>query len=490
MAVPLLTLGSTFWVVALTLLPTVRESMVFLVGTCVWLVANGVLSWIVLFREKRLLFVVNVVQVLLFALLFCQIDCVLGRQHYRVMEEPSLSDWQWFAWSHALSAADLLHLLSGYGLGFNAIEHRSPLVSVLLVVMHLHVSVYIVGLLARRVLRLLSSQNGPTNLMLRRRWKERLQFAFLIGMAVVGCATLLTASLGRWPPLDWFLWPIEQALRTLDLGGVFEIFRWRLHSLDASLWPATLGLAFRVVVGFMILSALHAWMLRHLGVLAPRPLDDFVDGLMHPQDDVRAAAAEALGQIGPPAQEAVPVLVLTVEDLCYHVGRASRNALVQIGPAPAYLVPELIGELRHSNWAIRRSAVEALKKIGPPALAAVPLLVEMLADDDPTIGGHVEAALHAIYPGWEQGSLACQAIPPLIRKLNHPDRRIRQQAADVLGRLGESAFKAVPALMRAAADAEEYVRLSATWALDRIEPSWKETCFVRTSLLEEAGLSS
>src|SRR5687768_15552619 len=88
MVISFLTVGSALWLALLTLLPSCQASLLFLWGTAFWLVCNSVVSWLVLLQKKRLLFTVNVLQVLLFAMLFCQIHHVLGPHHFRLTENP------------------------------------------------------------------------------------------------------------------------------------------------------------------------------------------------------------------------------------------------------------------------------------------------------------------------------------------------------------------------------------------------------------------
>lgn len=485
MATTFLTVGSAVWLVLLTLLPACQASVVFLCGTIIFLATNSVVSWIVLFQKKRLLFTVNVLQVLLFAMLFCQVHRVMGPHHFRVVEGPMLTDWHLFAWSHALHAADLLHFLGGYGLRYNLIEHRSFLAGALLVVMHLHVSVYIIGLIVRRVMRGLP--RGTIDPVQRRLWKTRLLATFHYGSLTVALLVVLTAHFSRWPFADCLLWPLEQTLRTVDVGGIFKISGYHLHNVDQSFWCNLLGLLFRIVVGFVVVRSLHACHLRWLGGRALRPLEDFVDDLHHPHEKVREAAALALREIGIDAAAAVPTLILTIDDDSASVATATRRALERVCPSHPFAVPDLAEQLRHPNWAIRRAAVEALGKMGPAALGAVPFLVAKLADDDPTIANLAEQALQSIYPGWERGSLALNAVPVLIERLNHRKPAIRQSAADVLRRLGPGARRAVPALLRALGDDEEYPRLSAEWALDAIQPSWRHFKGRRLPLYVEAG---
>src|SRR5438046_810484 len=103
----ILLVGSATWVAALTLWPTLQANVLFLAGTFAWLLVNCVNSLMVLIRQKRFALLLNLLQILVFALAHCQLFQVLGQGAYQAEREPQLFDWQLFAWAHAASAADL-----------------------------------------------------------------------------------------------------------------------------------------------------------------------------------------------------------------------------------------------------------------------------------------------------------------------------------------------------------------------------------------------
>ncbi|MGC8880568.1 MAG: HEAT repeat domain-containing protein, partial [Anaerolineae bacterium] len=76
-------------------------------------------------------------------------------------------------------------------------------------------------------------------------------------------------------------------------------------------------------------------------------------------EDVRQAAARALGKIGDAA--AVPALIEALRDEDEDVRQAAAEALGKIGDAAA--VPALIEALRDEDMWVRRAAAEALGKI-------------------------------------------------------------------------------------------------------------------------------
>ena len=86
-------------------------------------------------------------------------------------------------------------------------------------------------------------------------------------------------------------------------------------------------------------------------------------------------AAEALGKMGPLAEDAIPALVATVhvQDKFGRDSFHNFSALASIGKAS---VPALMKLLQHRDLAIRENAAQALGLIGRDAAPALPVLVE------------------------------------------------------------------------------------------------------------------
>ena len=70
------------------------------------------------------------------------------------------------------------------------------------------------------------------------------------------------------------------------------------------------------------------------------------------------------------------------------------------------------------------------------------------------------------------GEHAAPAVPALIAYFEHRHYFVRSSAADALGKLGKHAAPAVPALIKCLEDREDFVRCSAATLVDRfdIEP--------------------
>lgn len=140
-------------------------------------------------------------------------------------------------------------------------------------------------------------------------------------------------------------------------------------------------------------QAVHA--LVHFGPVAVRPL---ISRLRDVSVQVRHAAAFALGNMGPAAEDAVPALARALEDMDVQVRQTAAWALAAIGPAAKDAVPELIRAVRDSNRVVQANAAQALGAIGPAAKDASLVLAQALYGAHTYMWGNVASALKAIGP--------------------------------------------------------------------------------------------
>ena len=177
-------------------------------------------------------------------------------------------------------------------------------------------------------------------------------------------------------------------------------------------------------------------------------LDAVLDAVY--RDAVRAVAAEALVKIGTPA---VPALIQALRDRSENVRFAAAEALGKLGDPQA--VPALIQALGDSDWYVRRAAAEALVKIGTPA---VPALIRALGDSDSDVRA---------VAAWALVKIGTPAVPALIKALGDWwSENVRRAAAEALGDLGDP--QAVPPLIQALGDDWDAVRFAAAWALGKL----------------------
>jgi len=146
----------------------------------------------------------------------------------------------------------------------------------------------------------------------------------------------------------------------------------------------------------------------------------WIHSLGDPSPAARLTAAEALGNMGPIARQAVPALARATRDPDLSVRSAAIGALGGIGPFAEAALPELMTALLDGKTGLP-VASQALYRIGP---AAVPPLIESLAAPD------IEGRAHAVL-----AKLGAVAVPALKRALNDPREPVRSSAATTLARI-------------------------------------------------------
>jgi len=151
-----------------------------------------------------------------------------------------------------------------------------------------------------------------------------------------------------------------------------------------------------------------------------------VEALKHPDDDLRARAADLLGCLGPEAKTAAAALGERLQDASLDVRRAAAGALLRIR-----------------------------------ADGAIPALVASLGDKDPIMRGRAGVAL---------ARMGKTAVPALAEALKGKDRYARAAAVYALGRIGADARPAVPALLDMLKGKDPYLRAVAASALKKIDP--------------------
>jgi HEAT repeat protein len=192
----------------------------------------------------------------------------------------------------------------------------------------------------------------------------------------------------------------------------------------------------------------------------------------------REAAAQAVGQIGPPAAAATEALISALGAQDERLRATSAWALGRIGPAASAAAPKLAALMRSdpspqvrddARWARYRvqregSIKELVKLVGEDRDAERQMAVQILG---------------------EKGPAAAEAIPALVDVLRHRSSRpsnggvsdgegfarVRLTAAWALGEIATTEVIAVETLRKVAADSAEAtaIRDEATKALKKIE---------------------
>ena len=204
-----------------------------------------------------------------------------------------------------------------------------------------------------------------------------------------------------------------------------------------------------------------------------------IEQLYHPDEKARSRAALSLGEQGDSSVAGVLVEAIAAEpdfavreDMTWALARMAGAALDpliallhderpaarhqaahvlgKIGDARA--VDALIGALSDADATVTRKAVFSLRQIGDER--ALPALVALLGGDNLETQATVSDALEAFGPA---------AVPLLIGALADERDSVREQAADVLGLIGDTA--AIPALVEALNDPQADVRFAVVSAL-------------------------
>ncbi|MDQ7780410.1 MAG: HEAT repeat domain-containing protein [Planctomycetota bacterium] len=231
-------------------------------------------------------------------------------------------------------------------------------------------------------------------------------------------------------------------------------------------------------------------------IKSARPVPDLIKAMNDDDDRVKDAAMQALGEIGPPAAEAVPALV--------EMMRCSQacDALSKIGSAS---VPALIKAMNDDDYRVKHGAMRALGEMVPPAAEAILALVEMIEDSE---------ARDAL----EKMGSAC--VPALMKTLGNANGEVRGNCVKVLGRLrpvtsevrdallgllgtdkdpkvrleiayeigrwATEAASVVPALTETLRDSDADVRLNAVYSLGRFGPAAKSASLQLISMLRDS----
>ncbi|NQT16942.1 MAG: HEAT repeat domain-containing protein, partial [Planctomycetes bacterium] len=238
---------------------------------------------------------------------------------------------------------------------------------------------------------------------------------------------------------------------------------------------------------------------------------------------VRLAAVQALGKIGPDAAPAARVLagmlvhnvvdrriiaramadigapsVPQLQKLLRHedldVRLAAIEALGWIGPAAKAAAGDLIALMRDQEKAVRMAAAHAVRSVVPGSPESAPLLIEFLgADDEPIRWAMVDTLVAMGRPGIDALAGALEAdnmwvrlyavralgkakdqtelvLPLLVRALKDSHWGVRQDAAQRLGKFGPAASQTLPALFEAFTDEDSRVTHDAARAVLAIDP--------------------
>ena len=168
-------------------------------------------------------------------------------------------------------------------------------------------------------------------------------------------------------------------------------------------------------------------------------------------------AAILLGSCGECGRRAVPLLVRRLGDPDEWMRRAAAEALGELKDPRA--VEPLMTMLKDSSSAVRCFAARALGNIGDPR--AVEPLIALLKKPYDLDGWMGPEAIEAL--GNLKSPLAVEPLIAALQDKSADDEYVRARAAEALGNIND--YRAVPALFAALGDGNKYVHRRSCWAL-------------------------
>ncbi len=222
----------------------------------------------------------------------------------------------------------------------------------------------------------------------------------------------------------------------------------------------------------------RCWTIQALAHLAPgsamarESVMVLLEVLKPEETDLSTAALAALGEFGPAAAPAVPVLLQTLRQAIadrkiwlsvWIAGTLSRIAPDAPSSHEALVYLEEFMRTAPGYGLLRFKAADALGEFGPAAVAAVPSLIDLLTRGP--LPGRIPAAkaLGRIAPGTAQDDRAVEALAESLRM--DPDSRGTLEVIEALTRFGQKAAIAIPRLKELELAPNREVRSAAQKAL-------------------------
>jgi HEAT repeat protein len=181
-----------------------------------------------------------------------------------------------------------------------------------------------------------------------------------------------------------------------------------------------------------------------MGQNAKDALQPLIEALKNPDQEVRAAVATAIKQIGP-APEHVPLLVPHLQDPYMKVRSTITLTFGYMGDAGKPAIPEMIKHIKDSNSWVRMHTCASLARFGPDAKEAVPQLKEAMSDEVGVVRGNAAVALSKIAP-------SSDFVPDFIKLLQDANDGVRTKAEEAVVEVGKVALDDLSAAADATTD--------------------------------------
>lgn len=188
--------------------------------------------------------------------------------------------------------------------------------------------------------------------------------------------------------------------------------------------------------------------------------------------DSSIAAAYRLMQLGPEAADAIPQLIKVLEEPDYLRGGRKYNsrrrhvarALGEIAGAESEQSKAALSKAMHDpNGFVAVAAAQALWGLSKDKLA-IQVLVDQLGDLERRIRRQAAFVLGEIGPA----AAEAEAIHALTEALSDAHPSVRRQAATTLGKIGQKAKSSIPKISELLQDDEAPVRKAAASALEKL----------------------
>jgi HEAT repeat protein len=195
--------------------------------------------------------------------------------------------------------------------------------------------------------------------------------------------------------------------------------------------------------------------------LGPLAVPALREALRSHDREVRVEAIRTLSAVGINSADAVPDLIVLLDDWSADVRAQAAKTLGGMGTDAQVALTTLAAHFSDPDHSVRRQSLDAALKIGPRSFMAAPFLAALDSDDPET----VQLASSAI---GRLGQLDESAVPALRRATNGRRADVRLFAIQSLASLGPKAKDAVPELRAALNDADARVREQALNALSQL----------------------
>jgi HEAT repeat protein/Ca2+-binding EF-hand superfamily protein len=198
-------------------------------------------------------------------------------------------------------------------------------------------------------------------------------------------------------------------------------------------------------------------------VTAPEPVTvaSLAKSLKESSGAARKAAIAELGRRGPEANPARAALLDALADANGEIGTQAGEALGQLGPPLPEQLPLYAAALRSPAPAVRLHAVRTIAGYGQQAKGELVMLRTLTIDDDPVMADAARKTVAGIEESW---------MGALIAALKDKAPNVRSKAAQNLAEMGAGATPALPNLMEAMADKNPAVRTAVLDALYAVGP--------------------